>query len=153
MLIQDFNANQSKIDIKRATGWYSNTKRKIQNKFGGNANIFFELLGVTSPQAPPRVNVRKSTEVLKAYSEGKFDEPLSIYDAKVKDIMAKHDIGQISLESAKDLIRKASYDPDVLAGINKSNGKTFGLPIVNAGIVLFLYGNLLSSNTANKLFN
>ena len=83
LLIQDFNANKSKIDLKKATGWYSKTKDLIQEKFGSNANIFFELLGVTSPQAPPRINVRKSTEVLKSYSEGKFDEALNIYDVIV----------------------------------------------------------------------
>ena len=155
LLIRDFNVNKSKIDLKEATQWYTKTKQIIQEKFGGNANVFFELLGATSPQAPPSVNVRRSTEVLKAYNEGKFDEALNIYDSKVKDIMARHDRGEFGKGKkaeieAKDLIKKVSSDPLVLAGIKKKNGKTFGLPIVNSGIVRVLYGNWLSNNPANK---
>jgi len=155
LLIQDFNANSSKIDLKKATGWYSNTKAKIQEKFGSNSEIFFELLGVTSPQSPPRINFRKSTEVLSSYSQGKFDDALNLYDVIVKDVMAKHDVGDFgvglkALNKAKDLIKKASFDPKVLESIKKKNGKGFGLPVVNAGIVRVLYGNWLSNNPANK---
>tara|TARA_R100000805_G_scaffold475_10_gene947 strand:- start:4127 stop:11347 length:7221 start_codon:yes stop_codon:yes gene_type:complete len=155
LLIQDFNANSSKIDLKKATGWYSKTKNLIQQKFGGNAPIFFELLGVTSPQAPPQVNFRKSIEVLKSYSEGKFDESLQIYDNKVKAIMAQYDqgvfgTGKKALFKAKELIRQASSDKDVVSAIKKKNGKSFGLPVVTSGIVRVLYGNWLSNNPANK---
>jgi len=155
LLIQDFNVNSSKIDLEKATGWYSKTKDLIQQKFGGNAPIFFELLGVTSPQAPPQVIFRKSTEVLRSYSEGKFDESLEVYDAKVKDIMAQYDqgvfgTGKKALFKAKELIRQASSDQDVVAAIKKKNGKSFGLPVVTSGIVRVLYGNWLSNNPANK---
>ena len=155
LLIQDFNANSSKIDLKKATGWYSNTKVKIQEKFGSNAEIFFELLGVTSPQSPPRINFRKSTEVLYSYNQGKFDDALNLYDVSVKDIMSKYDTGDFgvglkALNKAKELIGKASHDPKVLESIKKKNGKGFGLPAVNAGIVRVLYGNWLSNNPANK---
>jgi hypothetical protein len=155
LLIQDFNVNSSKIDLEKAMGWYSKTKNLIQQKFGGNAPIFFELLGVTSPQAPPQVNFRKSTEVLKSYSEGKFDESLQIYDNKVKAIMAQYDqgvfgTGKKALFKAKELIRQASFDKDVVSAIKKKNGKSFGFPIVTSGIVRVLYGNWLSNNPANK---
>ena len=155
LLIQDFNANSSKIDIQEATGWYSKTKNLIQQKFGGNASIFFELLGVTSPQAPPEINYRKSTEVLKSYSEGKFDESLELYDKKVKAIMNQYDqgvfgAGKKAVFKAKELIRQASSDQDVMSAIKKKNGKSFGLPVVTSGIVRVLYGNWLSTNPANK---
>lgn len=66
-MIQDFNSKRSISDPD--FGWYSNTKNAIQKKFGPNANLFIELLGVTSPQATPKANFQKHLKLYRCIAK------------------------------------------------------------------------------------
>ena len=59
---------QNGVDIKQfsenSIGWYSKVRDIVQEKFGAQSALYFELLAVGSPQVTPLENVKKSTEAL-----------------------------------------------------------------------------------------
>ena len=150
-MIQDFNSKRSISDPD--FGWYSNTKNAIQKKFGPNANLFIELLGVTSPQATPKANFQKASEAIQMYSQGYFDVALENYNTKVQEIIEKFDSGKLgnpNLVKTRNkmisMIKQASEN----SGITKMNGMRFGTKGVTGPLTRVLYGNWMSNSPGLK---
>ena len=150
-MIQDFNSKRSISDPDFV--WYSNTKNAIQKKFGPNANLFIELLGVTSPQATPKANFQKASEAIQMYSQGYFDVALENYNTKVQEIIEKFDSGKLgnpNLVKTRNkmisMIKQASEN----SGITKMNGMRFGTKGVTGPLTRVLYGNWMSNSPGLK---
>ena len=150
-MIQDFNSRRSISDPD--FGWYSKTKDAIQKKFGSNANLFIELLGVTSPQASPKANFQKASEAIQMYSQGYFDTALENYNTKVQEIIEKFDSGKLgnpdlvkTRNKMISMIKQASEN----SGITKMNGMKFGITGTTGAITRVLYGNWMSNSPGLK---
>jgi len=70
--------------IEQAT-WYSELKAKIHQQFGGQTQIFGELLGATSPQTPVSDNFKNALEALETFNKGGYDDIVQQYVQYIED--------------------------------------------------------------------
>ena len=140
-----------------SVGWYRNTREIVQEKFGPFSNMYFELLGASSAQVTPEVNVQKTDEALRLYSQGKLNKALEIYDESVNYILKEYELGGMTLLNAQNKIISASSDARIVEEIEKarnvlgSNGRpaSFGAA-ANGAIIRVLYGNWIGFEFADK---
>lgn len=146
---------ENNVDLKAfsddAIGWYSRVNEYVQEKFGANSQVFFELLAVTSPQATPANNYKKAMEAASLYSQGKFDRALEIYRELINPVIKQHADGIITETQATNKIRSLSNHEKIKQEIRKARGGsgTFGAGS-NSGIIRVLHGNWLDSSPALK---
>ena len=152
---------QNGVDIKQfsenSIGWYSKVRDIVQEKFGAQSPLYFELLAVGSPQVTPLENVKKSTEALTLYSQGKLDIALEKYRELINPIIDKQNKGLIKQETvgnkkgASDLIKSLSTHPFIVNEIKKARGidKSWGSS-ADGGIIRTLHGNWLDNSPALK---
>ena len=64
--------------IEQAT-WYRELKSDIHQQFGGQTDLFGELLGATSPQTPVAGNFQQALEALEIFNKGGYDKIVKDY--------------------------------------------------------------------------
>ena len=146
---------ENNVDLKAfsddAIGWYSRVNDYVQEKFGANSQVFFELIAVTSPQATPANNYKKAMEAANLYSQGKLDRALEIYRELINPVIKQHADGIITETQATNKIKSLSNHEKIIQEIRKARGGsgTFGSSS-NSGIIRVLHGNWLDSSPALK---
>lgn len=96
------SGDQAAQDIVQQATWYRSMRSKLREQYGGLGDTFADLLGATSAQTGVQQNYENAAIILKKYSQGDYDEAISMFQKKV-------DAGE-SL-SGVDLTR-AHKDPD-----------------------------------------
>lgn len=96
------SGDQAAQDIVQQATWYRSMRSKLREQYGGLGDTFADLLGATSAQTGVQQNYENAAIILKKYSQGDYDEAISMFQQKV-------DAGE-SL-SGVDLTR-AHKDPD-----------------------------------------
>lgn len=96
------SGDQAAQDIVQQATWYRSMRSKLREQYGGLGDVFADLLGATSAQTGVQQNYENAAIILKKYSQGDYDEAISMFQQKV-------DAGE-SL-SGVDLTR-AHKDPD-----------------------------------------
>ena len=148
MLMDDFNNFKDLKEVQEAVEWYPEARKKIEEMFGSNSDLFIKLLSVTSPNRTVKSNFQDATEAMHMYSIGEYDKLLDIYSDKVNKINDRMQCGEITKEEAVSQIKKASYDPE--NRVSKANGKSFGMSSTDGPILRVLYGNWIGLNPGSK---
>ena len=64
--------------IEQAT-WYAELKVKIHQQYGGQTQLFGEILGATSPQTPVSENFKNALEIIETFTKGGYDDVIKKY--------------------------------------------------------------------------
>jgi hypothetical protein len=87
-LFEDLKSQMTDTDVMSAIDWYKTTRRKVRLLYGPASDLFFELLGATSPNEGPEPNWNYAVEAMERYVAGEYDVHLK--DASIKrDIIIK----------------------------------------------------------------
>lgn len=65
--------------IINARDWYASMRGSLVRNFGGQARLFAEMLGATSPQTAVGQNFRYTVDIMQNYSRGTYDDLLNRY--------------------------------------------------------------------------
>jgi GNAT superfamily N-acetyltransferase/FKBP-type peptidyl-prolyl cis-trans isomerase len=72
-MFEDLRSQFSDADVASAIDWYKTTRRKIRQLYGPSSDLFFELLGATSPNEGPEANWAYAVEAMERYVAGEYD--------------------------------------------------------------------------------
>jgi hypothetical protein len=93
-LINDLKTQIGDGDVRGAINWYKEVRREIRFLYGPASDMFFELLGATSPNEGPEQNWKYAVEAMERYVKGEYDAPLEIAAKKRDQIMQMVESGQ-----------------------------------------------------------
>ena len=113
--------------------WYRNVAEILRREFGGQGDLFADLLGATSPNTPVDTNWRFAIEILQRFSRGEFD-------AEMKDFEAHIEAGGRPSDFKGEKIRQAS-------------GKLYGMNSKNSMVALANLWRDIEAGTAPKARN
>ncbi len=92
--------DENALVILRQRAWYSNMVGRLFEEFGGNAEIFVDLLGALSPNTPVETNFKFAIDAIRQFSRGEFDVALEAYASHLAAGRMKKDYtGPIVLQS------------------------------------------------------
>jgi hypothetical protein len=77
------SGDQAAQDIVRQATWYRSMRSKLREQYGGLGDTFADLLGATSAQTGVQQNYENAAIILKKYSQGDYDEAISMFQKKV----------------------------------------------------------------------
>jgi hypothetical protein len=78
-IVKEFAKWKENPDIQAGMGWYSRMREKLRQAFGGDHDLFTQLLGATSARTPVDTNFLHSADAFQQYKAGKFDRHINEY--------------------------------------------------------------------------
>lgn len=113
--------------------WYRNVAEILRREFGGQGDLFADLLGATSPNTPVDTNWRFAVEILTRFAKGEFDSEMEAFNKWVAE-------GGQPSKFPGEKIRQAS-------------GKLYGMNSKNSMLALADLWRAVEAGTAPKARN
>ena len=113
--------------------WYRNVAEILRSEFGGQGDLFADLLGATSPNTPVDTNWRFAVEILTRFAKGEFDGEMEAFNKWVSE-------GGQPSKFPGEKIRQAS-------------GKLYGMNSKNSMLALADLWRAVEAGTAPKARN